>query len=208
MSKTMVYGVTDGGQASFHNIQTRQSMPEPCSFITFKTHHRLLKSDLSLKLHSRDYRTRANACSGNLCVEGEGTFYDLLGTSETATLSDIKRAYKKLARKYHPDLSPPDRVEENTKVFIQVREAYETLSDPNVRALYDMDMARGRGLHLPYSAGKKFTYKQGLDYEKDAWKNWWQIQLRELHRRSKNGDSGENLSWGARMRRRNQINHQ
>ncbi|KAF5726572.1 chaperone protein dnaJ 20 chloroplastic-like isoform X1 [Tripterygium wilfordii] len=205
MSNTIVYGVTNGGKASFHHIQTRQSMSEPCSFISFKT-HLLLKPGLSLKFHSGNYRTRTNACVGNLCVEDKESFYDLLGISESGTLSDIKQAYKQLARKYHPDVSPPDRVEEYTKMFIQVQEAYETLSDPNGRALYDRDMARG--LHFAYSASQKFRYKQGLDCEKDEWRKWWQIQLRELHRRSKNGDSAENLSWGSRMRRRNQINHQ
>ncbi|KAL5702894.1 hypothetical protein ACHQM5_028056 [Ranunculus cassubicifolius] len=80
------------------------------------------------------------------------SFYELLGISESGSFSEIKQAYKHLARKYHPDVSPPDRTEEYTKRFIQVQEAYETLSDPNTRALYDRDMARG--LHLAFSARK------------------------------------------------------
>ncbi|CAA3002422.1 Hypothetical predicted protein [Olea europaea subsp. europaea] len=70
------------------------------------------------------------------------TLYDLLGIPETGTLLEIKQAYKQLARKYHPDVSPHDRVEEYTKMFIRVQEAYETLSDPRRRALYDRDMLR------------------------------------------------------------------
>jgi len=81
------------------------------------------------------------------------SFYELLGIPETVTLPEIKQAYKQLARKYHPDVSPPDRVKEYTDRFIRVQEAYETLSDPRRRALYDRDMARG--LHLAFSARKK-----------------------------------------------------
>ncbi|GFY93057.1 hypothetical protein Acr_08g0014530 [Actinidia rufa] len=80
------------------------------------------------------------------------SFYDLLGISETGTLLEIKHAYKQLARKYHPDVSPPGRVDEYTQRFIRVQEAYETLSDPGRRAMYDRDMARG--LHLAFSARK------------------------------------------------------
>ncbi|KAL2506412.1 Chaperone protein dnaJ 20 [Abeliophyllum distichum] len=77
------------------------------------------------------------------------SFYDLLGIPETGTQLEIKQAYKQLARKYHPDVSPPDRVQEYTERFIRVQEAYETLSDPRRRALYDRDMAKG--LHLAFS---------------------------------------------------------
>ncbi|KAL2923305.1 Chaperone protein dnaJ 20 chloroplastic [Bienertia sinuspersici] len=65
----------------------------------------------------------------------------------------LNQAYKQLARTYHPDVSPPDLVQEYTDRFIRVQEAYETLSDPRMRAIYDRDMARG--LHLAFSARKK-----------------------------------------------------
>lgn len=71
------------------------------------------------------------------------SFYDLLGIPNTGSQLEIKQAYKQLARKYHPDVSPPDRVEEYTQRFIRVQEAYEILSDPNRRALYDRDIAKG-----------------------------------------------------------------
>lgn len=88
-------------------------------------------------------------------VAEELSFYDLLGIPETGSLMDIKHAYKQLARKYHPDVSPPGRVEEYTKRFIQVQEAYETLSDPSRRIMYDTDMARG--VHLAFSARKRYN---------------------------------------------------
>lgn len=82
------------------------------------------------------------------------SLYNLLGIPESGTLPEIKQAYKQLARKYHPDVSPPDRVEEYTKQFIRVQQAYETLSDPRRRAMYDRDMSKG--LHLAFSARKRY----------------------------------------------------
>lgn len=83
----------------------------------------------------------------------ELSFYDLLGIPESVSLVEIKQAYKQMARKYHPDVSPPDRVEEYTQRFIRVQEAYETLSDPGLRALYDRDLSMG--LHLAFSARRR-----------------------------------------------------
>ena len=62
-------------------------------------------------------------------------FYLLLGVEREATVADIKRAYKRLARKYHPDINPGDRVAEEH--FRQIAEAYETLMDPDRRHRYD-----------------------------------------------------------------------
>src|SRR5687767_14206029 len=62
-------------------------------------------------------------------------FYILLGLEREATLNDIKRAYKRLARKYHPDINPGDRMA--AAQFRQIAEAYETLSDPDRRRRYD-----------------------------------------------------------------------
>lgn len=93
----------------------------------------------------------------NDTVATQMSFYDLLGIPKSGTLPEIKQAYKQLARKYHPDVSPPDRMEEYTQRFIRVQEAYETLSDPRTRALYDRDMARG--LHLAFSAKRRYPYQ-------------------------------------------------
>ncbi|KAG2726430.1 hypothetical protein I3760_01G113200 [Carya illinoinensis] len=126
------------------------------------------------------------------------SFYELLGIPESGSLVDIKQAYKQLARKYHPDVSPPGRAEEYTKRFIRVQEAYEILSDPGRRALYDRDLAKG--LHLAFSARRQYQSNEGME-ERGEWKNRWQAQLSGLKRRSMNKDADENLSWGARMRR-------
>ncbi len=55
-------------------------------------------------------------------------FYVLLGLGREATLTEIRRAYRRLARKYHPDINPGDRAAE--AFFQSVVEAYETLNDP------------------------------------------------------------------------------
>ena len=62
-------------------------------------------------------------------------FYILLGVERSASLNDIKRAYKRLARKFHPDINPGDR--RAATQFRQIAEAYETLSDPDRRRRYD-----------------------------------------------------------------------
>src|SRR4051812_1635329 len=63
-------------------------------------------------------------------------FYVLLGVDRAADPDDIKRAYKRLARKYHPDINPGDRTA--AAHFRQISEAYETLSDPDRRRRYDL----------------------------------------------------------------------
>jgi molecular chaperone DnaJ len=61
--------------------------------------------------------------------------YVILGIERGATLADVKRAYKRLARKFHPDINPGDRMA--AAQFRQIAQAYETLSDPDRRRRYD-----------------------------------------------------------------------
>jgi curved DNA-binding protein len=62
-------------------------------------------------------------------------YYKLLGVAKTATQEEISKAFKKLARKHHPDLNPDDP--EAEKKFKDCNEAYEVLKDPEKRKLYD-----------------------------------------------------------------------
>ena len=62
-------------------------------------------------------------------------YYEVLGVSKTASDSELKSAYRKLAKKYHPDMNPGDA--EAEKKFKEASEAYAILSDPDKRRQYD-----------------------------------------------------------------------
>ena len=87
-------------------------------------------------------------------------FYLVLGLPHGATLGDVKRAFRRLARKYHPDINPGDRLA--VAQFRRIAEAYETLSDPDRRRQYD---AAGTVIEEPPSQPFGF---EGFDFSTAA----------------------------------------
>ncbi|KAB8100581.1 hypothetical protein EE612_031147 [Oryza sativa] len=81
-------------------------------------------------------------------------YYKILGVDKAASDDDLKKAYRKLAMKWHPDKNPNNKKEAENK-FKQISEAYEVLSDPQKRAVYDQYGEEGlKGQVPPPGAGR------------------------------------------------------
>ncbi len=85
-------------------------------------------------------------------------YYAILGLKRDASLAEIKKAYRKLARKYHPDLNPGDKAAEQK--FKEINEAYEVLKDPEKRKQYDLT---GTTRNFSDFSGKSSNF-EGFDF--------------------------------------------
>lgn len=98
-------------------------------------------------------------------------YYKVLGITKKASQEDIKKAYRKLARKYHPDLNPNDADAE--KKFKQINEAHEVLNNPENRKKYDQygkDWEQAEAYEKAQQSGRRssgfgdYTYSEGHDF--------------------------------------------
>src|SRR5262245_3715967 len=91
-------------------------------------------------------------------------YYATLGVTKSATEKEVKQAFRKLARKFHPDVNPGDKSAETR--FKEINEAYEVLGDAEKRKKYDELGANWRmyeqaGTHAPGSAGPQWNVNFG-----------------------------------------------
>src|SRR5262245_61488751 len=121
-------------------------------------------------------------------------YYEVLGVQRDASDEDIKKAYRKLALKYHPDKNPGDKTAEEK--FKEVGEAYEALSDPQRRAAYDQyghdafDRRRGRpGFHDPFEVFREAFGGGGVE---DIFEQFFSGGMR---RDTSGPDRGANLRY-------------
>ncbi len=88
-------------------------------------------------------------------------YYDILGVDKNATDDELKKAYRKMAKKYHPDANPDNKAEAEAK-FKEVNEAYEVLSDSQKRKMYDQfgtaDPQGFGGGQGPFGQGGYYSY--------------------------------------------------
>eukprot|EP00740_Mantoniella_antarctica_P017975 CAMPEP_0198695300 /NCGR_PEP_ID=MMETSP1468-20131203/285230_1 /TAXON_ID=1461545 /ORGANISM="Mantoniella sp, Strain CCMP1436" /LENGTH=107 /DNA_ID=CAMNT_0044450957 /DNA_START=19 /DNA_END=339 /DNA_ORIENTATION=+ len=86
----------------------------------------------------------ALATAGVGLAHSEKSYYDILGLQKDASATEVKKAYRKLAVKFHPDKNPTNQ-EEALEKFQEIASAYEVLSDEQARRRYDMYGKAGVG---------------------------------------------------------------
>lgn len=86
-------------------------------------------------------------------------YYEILGITPEATPGEIKKSYRSLVRKYHPDVHPDKKLAE--RAFVQISEAYRTLSDPDKKRAYDRERATRTDARPGPGVSEVFTSRSG-----------------------------------------------
>ncbi|KAL7590583.1 hypothetical protein Lser_V15G36971 [Lactuca serriola] len=149
--------------------------------MSLKMNFVLQKSDLMFKKKSNINGTKMTTTIScrvkELPISNKKNLYQVLSLeSQNVSFHDLKKAYRAKALQLHPDVSPSSIKEECTKQFVELREAYEVLSDPNSRRMYDLSLVESMGCGLEDHAysGKGVQYSRMV----------WEMQLKGLKHRS------------------------
>ncbi|MBA0850936.1 hypothetical protein Goshw_009812 [Gossypium schwendimanii] len=151
------------------NLNTPKTMPSTTT----------TTSDFMFRIRQKPYKVHVISCRGRAdklrMQRGNTNFYQVLCLDpvENVGLDDIKKAYRSLALRYHPDVCPASSKDESTKRFLELQTAYETLSDPISRKLYDYEL----GL---VGAKNYFMEDRISKFPRDVWEK----QLDGLKKRS------------------------
>ena len=136
-------------------------------------------------------------------------YYEVLGVDKSATQDEIKRAYRKLARKYHPDVSDLADAEEK---FKQLGEAYEVLKDPEKRAAYDQlgaNWQAGQDFNPPpgWDAGFEFSGGGFTDGDASSYSDFFEALFGQGFRRGRAGGGAAGGAYGGGYQMRGEDHH-
>lgn len=125
------------------------------------------------------------------------SYYDVLGVEKSATDKDIRQAFRRLARKYHPDLNPDDK--EAEAKFKEINEANEVLSDAESRKKYDQygdDWKRAEEFESRQGgqgAGRTYTWGTDDDFDADPFAGFEDLFRRNQRRRNETASRPQRL---------------
>ena len=114
-------------------------------------------------------------------------YYQIMGVSRDASQDDIKRAYRRLARKYHPDVSKAPDAEAR---FKEMQEAYEVLKDPEKRQAYEhfgKDWKAGQEFHPPPDWERNFEFQGGGFTDETAFSDFFESLFGRSRARAETG---------------------
>nr|XP_043629649.1 chaperone protein dnaJ 11, chloroplastic-like [Erigeron canadensis] len=109
-----------------------------------------ITATLAGKSYSRRYKPCAAVLAEPVTSKTRSSHYDVLRINRNATANEIKKAYRNLAKVYHPDVE-----KEDDRKFIEIHDAYVTLCDPAEREVYDLNLNNGLGRRSVWTAGGK-----------------------------------------------------
>ncbi|PWA61587.1 dnaJ domain-containing protein [Artemisia annua] len=152
--------------------------------MSLKMNFVLQKSDMLLKKEKvfNNKVTRISCRAKELHIHNKKkNLYQVLSLeSENVSFHDLKKAYRAKALQLHPDVAPSSKKEECAKQFVELREAYEVLSDPTSRREYDLSIA-----------GDHVCREQNVHFSKIV----WEMQLEGLKQRSANRPERRNIRF-------------